>query len=87
MANAKQCDRCGAFYSRAVTPDLTITLYRHCYGDQKIDLCDSCLKGMADFLKIDIDLSNPFGEVMEAARSSSALRKKIEVGESFDIKF
>lgn len=80
MALANKCDRCGKFYTRPYTPELKVIQYMHGYGERTIDLCDDCLKGLVGFLGVNIDLSNPFGEVMDTARSSSALRKKIEVG-------
>lgn len=56
---AKKCDRCGALYEEAYTPDVTVEKYVHPYGSNRIDLCPECQKRLEKFL---------FGESNEVKR-------------------
>ena len=59
MANAKECDRCGKYYSiNFISFDYEedwwrYGLYRDCYPYEeiKVDLCPECRKKLYDWLK------------------------------------
>ena len=40
--SAYKCDVCGALFERDVVPDVCITVYRHPYGTERLDLCSAC---------------------------------------------
>lgn len=48
--NAKKCDRCGVLFERPYVPDITIHSYRHPYGEDRLDLCDSCQHQLEEWL-------------------------------------
>ena len=55
MANAKQCDRCGDLYPAVIcVPDIRISKYVHCYGNQWIDLCPNCQSQLERWLKREV---------------------------------
>lgn len=50
MANAKECDVCGRFYSTDFKPEIIVKKTPHGYGEFRIDLCEYCQKKLEDFL-------------------------------------
>lgn len=51
MANAKKCDRCGAFYLMGIEADFTVC--RHfvgCKQPLEVDLCETCSSELELFL-------------------------------------
>ena len=53
MALARKCDRCGKLYEgKGYTPDITVHIYRHPYGEEKMDFCNECLFELERFLNI-----------------------------------
>lgn len=64
MADAKKCDRCGAFYDRCARPDSDFLLSKYCSNRKDaskiVDLCPTCselldlwMEGRADIVGID----------------------------------
>ena len=53
MASAKECDVCHKLYREECTPDITIEVYRHPYGANRVDLCPECQKKLEAFVKGD----------------------------------
>lgn len=59
MANAKQCDRCGKYYSINLSSFnyeedwWRYELHRDChpYSEEKVDLCIECRKKLYNWLK------------------------------------
>lgn len=50
---AYKCDACGSLFDRPYTPNLKITLYIHCYGEQQpYDLCPVCYGKIEDMLHV-----------------------------------
>ena len=52
MADAKKCDRCGAFYVMYVNPILSIEKDLHPYPPQVIDLCPQCVEELKQWLEM-----------------------------------
>ena len=52
MADAKKCDRCGAFYVMYVNPILQITKDNHPYSPTHIDLCPQCVEELKQWLNL-----------------------------------
>lgn len=51
MASAKKCDVCKTLFEKPIcTPDVTINIYRHPYGDYRVDLCPECQKKLEQFV-------------------------------------
>lgn len=50
MANAKKCDICGRLFEATFVPDITIHKYRHCYGEERLDICPECQKKLEKFV-------------------------------------
>ena len=52
MGCACKCDACGTLYEpwQMAVPDVTIRIYRHPYGEDRVDLCRSCQKKLEDFI-------------------------------------
>ena len=57
---AKKCSRCGQFYSQKCIPDLTVNIYIHGYGDQKLDLCLNCSKELINWCNFKGKLKESF---------------------------
>lgn len=49
MANAKKCDRCGAFYDEIINPNLRIEEHNYPFVNY-IDLCPQCVEELKQWL-------------------------------------
>lgn len=51
MANAKKCDRCGAFYVPVANRQkIAVSVLDEARSWERLDLCDNCYEGLKEFL-------------------------------------
>ena len=50
MASARKCDVCKTLFEEHSTPDVTIYIYHHPYGENRVDLCPECQKKLEHFV-------------------------------------
>ncbi len=48
---AYKCDICDKLFERTVKPDITIYVYHHPYGEDRLDICDECQSKLEAWVK------------------------------------
>lgn len=51
MANAKKCDRCGAYYTPSPEiPDMRVAYHDNDFATKYYDLCEECMHDLQSFM-------------------------------------